>query len=514
MISKCKQHGLEIQPRQIFEHQTIHELSAVVQWQTNGVSAEQGMVSGDVGLTPIHHWFFEQKLHHPQHFNQSVVLNVSKELNEEFLWIVVEHWLKHHDILRLKVSLDEPRIHINEFEGFSPVSAAVSAVDLSHYNETEFNHHFKRLADELQKSLSLTQVDLIRTCLVKSNDSESNRLLIVIHHLAVDGVSWRILFEDFILMYEQYKKELPITLPPKTTSFLDWSSRLQDYAKSEEVQSELPYWQNILQTKTKALPTACVPDPNKNTVASVHEISRVLDEELTGLLLHEVHETYNTRINDLLISALVLTLSDWTNESAFHIDLESHGREDLFDDVDISRTVGWFTSLYPMLFQFDSYDHSYGSIIRTVKEQIRSIPNHGLGYGLLQYMHSGAQTVLPHPSPSNISFNYLGTLDQDMVREPLKGMSYEESGAMRNAEQLRSHWIEAGGYIVQNQLNIVWMYSKEFFTEECMQQNANAYMNHLKAIIEHCCVTGESYYTPSDFPLAEIDQSTLDALLR
>jgi NRPS condensation-like uncharacterized protein len=209
----------------------------------------------------------------------------------------------------------------------------------------------EKKSSELQRGLSLTEGPLLRAALFDLGDNKPNQLLLIIHHLITDGVSWRILIEDLQTAYEQLSRGEKIKLPPKTTSFKQWAERLIQYGDEASLKKELDYWAEQ-QTDASSLPLD-FPDGD-NTVGSGRGISLSLSVTETQSLLREVPEVYHTQINDVLLTALAQSFSRWTGERSLLVKLEGHGREPLFEGVDLSRTVGWFTVAYPV--RLDLYD--------------------------------------------------------------------------------------------------------------------------------------------------------------
>jgi non-ribosomal peptide synthetase component F/aryl carrier-like protein len=300
IIAKANQAGLQLTPKQLFEHQTIAELAAVA-GTNRTIQAEQGIVTGSVLLTPIQHWFFEQNLPDSHHWNQAVLLEVQQAIAPVLLEQAVHKLLEHHDALRLCFVYQEG--------DWQQVNASPNAivpftyVDLSTVSETEQESAISDAAAELQTSLNLSSGLLVRVILFDLGASKPSRLLIIIHHLAVDGVSWRILLEDLQIAYQQLSQGKAIQLPPKTTSFKHWAERLQEYAQSAALQQELNYWLAESRQQIVHLPID-FPGGN-NTVAEACTVSVTLSREETQALLQEVPAAYQTQINEVLLAVLM-----------------------------------------------------------------------------------------------------------------------------------------------------------------------------------------------------------------
>jgi non-ribosomal peptide synthase protein (TIGR01720 family) len=251
-----------------------------------------------------------------------------------------------------------------------------------------------------------------------------------------------------------------------------------------------------------------------NTVATEDIVSVALGSEETRALLLEVPRIYRTEINDLLLTALAQSFAAWTGQPFLLVDLEGHGREDLFPDFDLSRTVGWFTTVFPVFLDLRGADSPIEALKR-VKEQLRRIPQRGIGYGLLRYMNSDPQVrasleALPR---AEVVFNYLGQLDQVLAKSNLFAGARESSSATRSARQRRRHLLEINASIVGGQLQIAWGFSARAHRRETVARLAEGFLRALRKLIELRQSAGAHCYTPSDFPLAAISQEQLDHLL-
>jgi len=514
IVARANQHDLHITPRQLFQHPTIAELAAIVSFantQTK-VEAEQGVVFGDVPLTPIQHWFFEQEQPQRHHWNQAVLLKTKDRLDPGELEAALVAMLTHHDALRLRFAMvaDSWQQMNAPVEADSPFAV----VDLSALASNEQKAEIEAIAAEKQASLNLEEGPLVRMVYFDLGTDQPGRLLIVIHHLAVDGVSWRILLEDLHTAYEQLKCGRSIKLPAKTTSFQQWARWLTEYAQSEELREELPYWQGLADKTFARLPIDH--KAGENTVASAHSVFISLTVEETQALLHEVPQVYHTQINDVLLTALAQTLTRWTEEWSHLIHLEGHGREDLFKGVDVSRTVGWFTSLYPINLHLDEYCNSAAQALKTVKEQLRAIPLHGIGFGLLRYLYNNKEDVqaLRTLPEVEIGFNYLGQFDQKSRNEPGNFENASETpGPLVSPYGKREHLLDINGSISEGQLFLHWTYSENIHRHETIENLALSYVQALRELIAHCQQPEVGGYTPSDFPLVSLSQRQLDTLL-
>ena len=274
---------------------------------------------------------------------------------------------------------------------------------------------------------------------------------------------------------------------------------------------ELDYWVNQSNISTKTLPVDYPAVAENNTLASTASVLLALNEQQTRALLQDVPSAYNTQINDVLLTALVQSFAQWTGENSLLIDLEGHGREDLFEDVDLSRTVGWFTTLFPVGLEIQ--ENQPGEALKSVKEQLRSIPNRGIGYGVLRYLNADTSIREKLASlPAQVSFNYLGQFDQVLKASSVLGeakeFKSEQSGLNR-----RSHILGISGLIRSGKLEMTWAYSDKIHKRDTIERLASGFMEALTTLIDHCQSKDEQSYTPSDFSAAKLNQKQLDKFL-
>ncbi|MDF5733145.1 MAG: amino acid adenylation domain-containing protein, partial [Rhizonema sp. PD38] len=508
IISRAKQKGLQLILKQLFGNQTVAEL-ATVAGTIKAIEAQQDLVTGALPLTPIQQWLFEQNLQQPHHYNQAFVLSVPSDLKPELLKQALQQLLLHHDALRLRFTQSDyswQQVHSNPDENI-----AFSVVYLSALSETEQTAAIEAQADCLQARLNLNE-NLLQVAFFYLGVDKTARLLIVIHHLVIDGVSWRILLEDLELAYQQLAQGQAIKLPPKTTSFKDWSDKLSEYAQSIALKQQVAYW-------LKGIGASVVPLPvdhlqGANTVASANTVTVSLNQAETRALLQEVPKAYNTQINDVLLTALVLVVSAWTNCEVVLFNLEGHGREDIIDGVDLSRTVGWFTTIFPVLVELTTTEN-LAQALKSVKEQLRGIPNKGIGYGLLRYLCADAVIAaqLQALPPAEISFNYLGQFDQLLNTSSWLQQASESAGNSHSLQNNRAHLLDINSVISQQRLHISWTYSTNFHLLTTIENLAQEFVQTLQDLIAHCSSPENGGYTPTDFPLIKLNQQQLDQLL-
>jgi amino acid adenylation domain-containing protein/non-ribosomal peptide synthase protein (TIGR01720 family) len=491
VVSRARQAGIVLSPKDLFQHQTIRSLAQAARSGEQQL-IDQGPAVGAVALAPVQQWFFEQPIPQRQHWNQSLLLVPRESLNVDALDRAIEQLLTHHDSLRLRYEQTE--------SGWQQAYAAPTTESVLWQRQAQSIEELNALCDEAQRNLDLQNGPLMRALLVAMADG-SQRLLLVIHHLAVDGVSWRVLLEDLQQFYSG-----GAAMTAKTSTYQRWVARLQAHVPAFE--NSLGHWQTQLRDAPIDLPCDRPSGALENRFE--HKIELKLDAEQTRKLLQQAPAAYRTQVNDLLLTALARAVCRWSGQGSTLIQLEGHGREDLFDDIDLTRTVGWFTSLFPVNLIPAS---DLGASIKTIKEQLRTVPDKGLGYGALRYLSTPAMraelAALPQP---RITFNYLGQFDRQFDDAALFVPSTEGNGVAQAPSAPLGNWLTVEGQVYGGELCLSWGFSREMFDTATIQRLANDYAQELNALIEHCCALEAPQATPSDFPLAQINQTQLDAL--
>ena len=505
IISLARQAGLKLSPKLLFQHQTIAELAAAAAPAAETPGAQQDLVSGRAPLTPIQHWFFEQEMAEPHYYNQAFLFTVKERLDLPALTRALQGIERQHDALRLRfASLPRP-----DEQAFTPAvaPAAPESVDLSSVPEGALAGAIETVATRAQASLDCQQGPLWRTVLFDCGPRRPARLFVAIHHLAVDGVSWRILLEDLEKAYRQELAGQPVKLPPKTTSVKEWAERLGQLARNDGLPGDAEYWRQAPAGPVGSLPLDL--EQGENTEASARTVTVSLTEAETAALLLQAPAAYNTQINDLLLAALAPALAAWTGAGSVDLLLEGHGREDLFEAVDLSRTVGWFTAIYPVRLELPAPEPA--ALIKSVKEQLRAVPTRGIGYGLQRYLRPG-QPPATGPEPK-ILFNYLGQFDQVTAGSGLFAFADEPVGPWHSPRNRRRYLFEINCLVRHGRFELTWTYSENRHRPQTVGSLAAAFLARLRGIIAHCTTAGVHGATPSDFPWAALDQEKLDGLL-
>jgi amino acid adenylation domain-containing protein/non-ribosomal peptide synthase protein (TIGR01720 family) len=501
VVTRARNAGLEITPAQVVRFQTVASLAAVAKHWVERLKLPVPQ-DGPAPLIPIQRWFFEQELPDFHHYNQTVMLETKTPLKMDILEKAFQELRANHGALRMRFQQTE-----HGWQQTNSGSVDHQVLRRVFLSGLKGNHsaEIETAASEAQRSLNLETGDLMRAVYFDAGADSPHRLLVVIHHLVVDGVSWRILLENLQKSYEQLERGDEVRLPREMLSFDQWSDLLLQHAQTETTLQELGYWTTQAFKTIKPLPRDF---DGENTAASSEVFSIALGPGDTQKLLHRTAHAYHTQINDVLLAALGQALADWAETYTVGIDLEGHGREEIVPGIDLSNTVGWFTTIFPVVLELKPHS-APGKLLRAVKEQLRQVPRKGIGYGLLRYL---SREPMQQLSQAEISFNYLGQWDQICAGSSLFMLSDDPVGPMRSSRGRRSHLIEIDAYIKDSRLQVQWTYSRNVHSRGSMAQVAGSFIHQLSSLVEHCASRIESEHTPSDFPLVKLTERQLERL--
>ncbi|MBR1230344.1 amino acid adenylation domain-containing protein [Bradyrhizobium sp. AUGA SZCCT0176] len=511
IIARLRKRGIRLTPKQVFGQQTVARLATVATITAVPVARKEkskaetitgsDRITGVHRLLPIQTRFFNEGAGNRNHSNQAVLLVPQSRLDWEVLRRALAAVVDHHDALRLRFE-QEDRSWRAEY-GAAPAPSELLWVRTDVGEAAQVT----AITSAAQASLSLSSGPLLRAAAMDLADG-SQRLLIAIHHLVVDGVSWRVLLEDLAAAYGQLKQgAATVSLPPKSETYASWGERLHAYAATPELADELSFW--LARGAGADLP--CDNDHGDlDLVGDGEEVPLVLDTELTSRLLQQAPSAYRTQVNDLLLASLVRAVSRWSGLEDLTIELEGHGREDIFPATDISRTVGWFTTAFPVRLHGGSSDDA--SLIKSVKEELRAVPNRGIGYGVLRYLGSEEQrSALARLAEPRIVFNYLGRFDGSVGASSLFDFAPESSGPSRSGAGHLRGWLNITGQVREGCLLLSIGYGRKRYRRETVERLAQMYETVLRELVTHCC-SGASGITPSDVALSGLDQADLDRL--
>lgn len=513
--ARLHQAGKQIAVKDIFSRPTIRELAPYVRTERQPVS--QAPAEGEVKWSPVHKWFFTQDMKEANHFNQSVMLTRTNSIDEEALRKTLKAITVHHDSLRLVCKKDEEK-------GLLLFNRPADLADEQLYSltilETEGDEHekerfVKRRVAELQRNMDLENGPLVQAGLFRSEAEDY--LFLTVHHLAVDGISWRILLEDLASAYEQAISGQEIKLPPKTMSFKTYTEQLADYAESKQLLQQAEYWREIEHYETESLPYEQA-DLSQTPAKKRNTVSFTLTESETDALLKDVHSAYNTDTQDVLLASAVLAIQKWSPRHALKIALEGHGRQSEQAGADISRTVGWFTSIYPVLFRSGAYEPLEEYEIRTlktVKDTLRRIPDKGNGYGVLKYLTPPKLAGMTFGKAPEISFNYLGQFDapggNPAETEQPDAFQFSPLGGGDDVTDTwkREQSLEISAIAAKGRMTVSISYETERFRQDTIERLSESCRYYLLKLSEHCLGKTDTEKTVSDFDDRELTEEAL-----
>jgi non-ribosomal peptide synthase protein (TIGR01720 family) len=516
VASRARRRGVSVTPAQLFAHQSVAGLAAVAVAAADGGSgAEQGEVTGEVPATPVQTWFHRLALPRPGEWNLPVLLVARQPPQTERLSQALTALAAHHDLLRLRVTVDrrgEPRQRIAPVAGPGPVP--VREFDLTSVDRYQLGAQIDGLARGLSGGLDLASGRLLRAAVFRAPPGEPDRVLLVAHHLVVDAVSWQILLEDLDTAYRQLAEGAPVQLPAKTTDFARWARHLVELAGSDQVAQEAGWWLTRLPPRAPELPVDGDPDaPNLEGDAAL--VTATLDEPATRALLTLANQAYRTRTDELLAVALARLVAGWTGEPQLLVDVEGHGRDLPVEGVDVSRTVGWFSTITPTWLDLSGVDRqSPAQVIKVVKEQLRAMPGRGAAYGLARWLRDDqlARRLSELPK-ARISFHHLGRIDQQVSAQGRFALAPEPAGGARHPANPRPYLIEVVTWVRDGRLHLCLTHSTRHHARSTIERLASSYLDGLRSLVDHCRSPGAGGLTPSDFPLAQVDQRQLDRLV-
>ncbi|WP_323798315.1 non-ribosomal peptide synthetase [Nisaea sp.] len=499
IVAQARAAGLRLAVRDIFKHQTVAALAPHVTSVEPSAEAATTKPAGPAPLTPVQSWFFSWDLADLSHFNQALLLQPNERISTEELQAAASAIIARHAGLRLRFR--------QSAEGWQQEPAWIDG-DLPVYEEDLRDLPIEAQADVLaerathwQRSLDLESGPVMRLVLFELTAGQ--RLLWCIHHLAVDGVSWRILLGDLDNAFAQIRQGADIFLEPVPASFPDWAHYLQSLAGTQENTEETVYWRGW--ETTPPLPKD---DPEGAARWDSTEHVRIaFDRETTAALLEQAPRAYGTRINDLLLTALALALADWTGRSDWPIALERHGRPERPGAPDLSEAVGWFTAIYPVRLSLPDR-HDLAACLMAVKEQLRAVPGEGLAYGIGRYLPEDPPEDYPE---AEIAFNYLGQFETD-AGAGLFSVAEEGAGESQCLDGTRPHAIDINGLVSDGSLTVSLSYSSHQYRPETMESLAQGFEDALRSLVDLCRDEAACGYTASDFPLVPVAQDRLDRL--
>jgi non-ribosomal peptide synthase protein (TIGR01720 family) len=479
MVVRATEEGMRITPRQIFQHQTVAELAAVA-GTAPAAAAEQGVVTGEAPLTPIQHWFFDGDAPDLHHFNMPALLQATERLDADVLARAVAAVAAQHDALRLRY--ERGATGWRQWNAGVDDAPPFDAADLSAASDADLPAAIEARADQAQRSLDLAR-GLFRVLLIDCGANRPQRVLIVAHHLVMDAVSLPLVAADLETAYRQLAAGDEVRLPAKTTAFRDWARRLADHAGTPELRREADWWRASVPREAPPIPVDDASAADTEGAAEIVAVS--LTEAETSALLHDAQAAFGAQMPELLLTALARAAERWSGQAGLLVDVEAHGREELFADVDLSRTVGWFTAIYPVHLAVDA-NAAPADAVAAVRDTLRAVPNRGIGFGILRWLsleprvRAGLRS-LPRPQ---VSFNYLGQMD---AAAPAAGSLFapadEGVGVYRAPAAPRHHRIAVDGGVWNGRLHLSLVYGGAVYRRETVERLGEAFTVALRELV-------------------------------
>jgi amino acid adenylation domain-containing protein/non-ribosomal peptide synthase protein (TIGR01720 family) len=509
MVARAARANLRLAPRLVFEHQTIAALAAMAE-QTAPTPHADEPVAGPLTLTPIQHRFFDRPRAHAHHYNHAVTLDVVQPLEPvrfHDVWLALQ---RHHDALRTRYRRTEDGWlpFIEGPEGtFAPTWVDASAVDPRRRDDVW------RRVTATQTSLDLENGPVARAVLVQWGAAAPAQLLVVIHHLVVDGASWAFLLEDLRELCRQAEERSDParwTLSPRTTAFKTWAERLATFAAGGGFDDELPLW---LEMNAAGASMPADHERGRNDVRSERSHRCSLSAAETEALVQHLPRTLGVHVAEALIGALIYAVARSTGAGTWRIDVEGHGREPIDPADDLSRTVGWFTSIHPIRVEAAATDDPI-RVLRAVRSVLHRIPNAGIGYGALRYLAGAdaASRLAQAPTPE-IVFNYWGQIDRGVASAESLRPTRAPAGATRAGGDAREYMLDVSASITEGRLHVWWTYSASLHRAATIERLAGTWLDAVRGLLRLPATHRALLQTPADFPLANLSQTEVDELV-
>ncbi|MDR6571338.1 non-ribosomal peptide synthetase, partial [Chitinophaga ginsengisegetis] len=492
LSSQMKQKGYTVKVGDVLKYPLLEELATHVKILDNN-DAEQKTVTGDVVLMPVQQWFLSGSYDQKHHYNQSMMLSSRIPVAINVLDQSLAYLVKHHDALRM-VYRNDGNVWKQYNQGTEQPCYHLEEYDLR--EDADAHGRMRATCNALQSGINLEQGPLVKAGLFRL--PAGDRLLLVIHHLVIDGVSWRILLEDLSTLYLQLSKGQHAQLPLKSDSFRDWAAHQQRQANGGVLSRSLDYWATIVNSSELPL--------RKDLTSGINNIGNSvtegfsLDENITSLLQTKAHRVYHTDVNDILLSGLLRAVQEVFPQEHLLLTMEGHGREEIGNSVNIARTIGWFTSMYPVLLETNAGEEAVDTLIR-VKDHLRRVPDKGIGFGMLRYLHPDGEKELGKLRESDITFNYLGDFGSGFSAGGGESVfDYGEEG--KGLESALSYEPESPltvtAILTSGQLHVSIRYSKEQYYPETIARLSQHYADHLASLIRLLSEMEGSELTPGD----------------
>ncbi|MEM9940835.1 MAG: condensation domain-containing protein [Planctomycetota bacterium] len=525
VISKVREAGLEIEPRQLASYPTIAELASVIRWKrsTSDTELNSPVLAGSDAVSPIQQWFFERELSAPDQWNLTAAFQVNGQFTADDCMECIGACLQNHPIMRSSFTQNGSSITLESHEDFE----LKQFINIEQVCGNDWSKLEPRI-EEISKGLDIEDGPLIQFTIVQSkNDDEYQAasevvyLLIIAHHLIMDPISFSIVKRDLQTGLTQLKENRAIRLTPATTDLRRWAIQVRQLVEKSAPEFSSDFWTRLCEGSKGTLP---VVDANFSLGTEVEALSYILRMGVSETrLLQSVPQSTGVSIQEILVTALALVLSDWMEDPFVRFDMEGHGRQALSNQVDLSHSIGWFTSYFPMAVEVGrdetvARDERIRDVLKRVKESIRGLPFQGMGYGAIRYFDSDtfAKSNLGSFQPNDVLFNYSGVIEASNHEKMLvlhHGLQAICDNHCRAGINQRSHLVELNAAIEDGELCMRWVFDSSNLAETTVKKWAEVYQQFLNEIISNCVSADEKAFTPVDFPESGMNQDELDQFL-
>ncbi len=510
VLARANEAGLRLRPKHIQDHLTIAQLADAAEKSLHDLSQAADIMSGEVPLAPIQRRFFEWGLQDPHHYNQSVLVSLPKRWKRAHFQEGVQALAEHHDALRLyfeKRGSEYRQFCSERFE-----RDFIEFEDLGPEDEEQWKSGLAQAAKRAQQSIRLEKAPLLR--LVHFSGTKRDHLYVVAHHLIVDHVSWTFLLADLRSALEQAAAGGAVQLPRKSASYSSWIDYWKGRALRNRLKQEAAYWLSHRWSRLPECPRDHSLGEESNLVQDEDHVSLRLDRERTRGLLRDAVSAFNARPIELMLAAYALAYSGWSGSRSMAVDLESHGRQASEGAPDVSRTIGWFTSLFPVLLSL-TRPSDFGQSIQEVKEALRAVPESGAGFGALRSFSLERDTGREQPvlASAQVAFNYLGQVGRTVAPDSPFQWVRHSPAENRSGRNRRPHLLEISAFVDEGRLRIGITFGRKVHLRRSIEGLAQALADRLKAVADHCSQTRSKRFAPSDFPLTKITQEALDRII-
>jgi amino acid adenylation domain-containing protein/non-ribosomal peptide synthase protein (TIGR01720 family) len=508
IVARAHRHGLRLTAGQLFDALTVANL-AEVSGRTDDTAAAERAV-GPTELTPVQHWFFGQDLPAPEHWNQAITVEIAGDVEEPTVRRALDTVVAHHDAFRMAFAKSGGSWRA-WLESAQP-AVELRLVDVSGLDPSGRLEITKQVERQLHASFDLGKPPLLRAALFAA-PRERTELLLVAHHLVIDAVSFSVLLDDFDAVLGQLRRDETPILPGFAVGPTAWGNTLRSAAIAEPFRTQHSYWANVIARCGPGVPDEAVATTAADTIGNASVVSVTLDADRTRALLRDVPKRSRAKPNEVVLGAVLLAISDWTGERDIALILEAHGRESIGATPDLSRTVGWLTSQFPLVLHLPDGGAEPVDVVRAVRDQLRSVPDRGLGYGVLRYLDPDAtrRERLDLDGRRHVLFNYLGDSDNSLTPGGLvrvvRGLRLDRDGGTP-----RPFAIDIDVMIVAGCLRIDWGHSPSRHQSSLIELRAASCLEHLKHIIDASVASSGEQVSSDDFPLANLDDEKLRKL--